>query len=210
MATIKGWFTMNGMHIPIMEGQSRAEAASKYINSKHGKTVAKLSSKTNNKKKELKDMTRKELAEYIVDDQIKRGVIKEDSKDKVVDRYLKGAGAVKAQSWTDLYNGAKAIKEGKEKSIKKSNETKSKSNVSRSLSNKSSIIDYVKTQTGVDLSKIIEPKTAKSRTYLGVHLEDLTINQRNEVKTVLAKYGHKLRIGDNGGYGYAIYYEKDK
>lgn len=51
MATIKGWFTMNGMHIPIMEGQSKAEAASKYINSKHGKDVAKLSSKTNNKNK---------------------------------------------------------------------------------------------------------------------------------------------------------------
>ena len=45
MATIKGWFTMNGMHIPIMEGQSKAEAASKYMNSKHGKDVAKLSSK---------------------------------------------------------------------------------------------------------------------------------------------------------------------
>lgn len=51
MATIKGWFTMNGMHIPIMEGQSRAEAASKYINSKHGKTVARLSSKITNKNK---------------------------------------------------------------------------------------------------------------------------------------------------------------
>ena len=51
MATIKGWFTMNGMHIPIMEGQSKAEAASKYINSKHGKTVARLSSKITNKNK---------------------------------------------------------------------------------------------------------------------------------------------------------------
>lgn len=51
MAGIKGWFTMNGMHIPIMEGQSRAEAASKYINSKHEKTVARLSSKITNKNK---------------------------------------------------------------------------------------------------------------------------------------------------------------
>ena len=50
MATIKGWFTMNGMHIPIMEGQSRAEAAKKYYASKYGKTVAKLSSKTSAKK----------------------------------------------------------------------------------------------------------------------------------------------------------------
>lgn len=53
MATIKGWFTMNGMHIPIMEGQSKSEAASKYINSKHGKTVAKLSSRTNGKKSSI-------------------------------------------------------------------------------------------------------------------------------------------------------------
>ena len=51
MAGIKGWFTMNGMHIPIMEGQSRAEAAQKYMNSKHGKTVARLSSKITNKNK---------------------------------------------------------------------------------------------------------------------------------------------------------------
>lgn len=52
MANIKGWFTMNGMHIPIMEGQSKAEAAQKYMNSKHGKTVSKLASKTYTKKKE--------------------------------------------------------------------------------------------------------------------------------------------------------------
>lgn len=50
MANIKGWFTMNGMHIPIMEGQSKAEAAQKYMNSKHGKTVSKLTSKTSPKK----------------------------------------------------------------------------------------------------------------------------------------------------------------
>lgn len=49
MAEITGWFTMNGMHIPIMKGQSKTEAASKYMNSKHGKTVAKLSSKTKGK-----------------------------------------------------------------------------------------------------------------------------------------------------------------
>ena len=63
MAEIKGWFTMNGMHIPIMEGQSKAEAASKYINSKHGKTVAKLSSNKYTKQKKLKykDRDDKEL-----------------------------------------------------------------------------------------------------------------------------------------------------
>jgi len=55
MAAIKGWFTMNGIHIPVMEGQSKAEAASKYMNSKHGKIVAKLSSKKYTKQKGLTD-----------------------------------------------------------------------------------------------------------------------------------------------------------
>lgn len=51
MAEIVGWFSLKGgAHIPIMKGQSRAEAAKKYYASKHGKTVAKLSSRTNGKK----------------------------------------------------------------------------------------------------------------------------------------------------------------
>lgn len=76
------------------------------------------------------------------------------------------------------------------------------------LDNKKSVIDFVKRQTGIDLSKVIEPKTSRSRTYLGVHLENLTRNQQNEVRSVLNSYGRKTRIGDNGGYGYAIYYDK--
>jgi len=71
MATIKGWFTMNGVHIPIMEGQSKADAASKYINSKHGKTVAKLSSKTTTKKKENKYTDSYESIEKAADDYVK-------------------------------------------------------------------------------------------------------------------------------------------
>ena len=76
------------------------------------------------------------------------------------------------------------------------------------LDNKNSVIDFVKRQTGIDLSKVVEPRTSRSRTYLGVHLEDLTRNQQNEVRRVLNAYGRKTRIGDNGGYGYAIYYQK--
>lgn len=67
MATIKGWFTMNGMHIPIMEGQSKAAAANKYMNSKHGKEVARLSSKTYTKKKENKFTDSYESAEKAAD-----------------------------------------------------------------------------------------------------------------------------------------------
>lgn len=56
MAEIVGWFSLKGgAHIPIMKGQSRAEAAKKYYASKHGKTVAKLSSKKYTNKSDSND-----------------------------------------------------------------------------------------------------------------------------------------------------------
>lgn len=76
------------------------------------------------------------------------------------------------------------------------------------LSNKKEMIDFVKKQTNIDLTKVLEPREAKSRTYLGVHLEDLSRNQRNEVIRTLKRYGRNTRIEDNGGLGYAIYYDK--
>lgn len=72
------------------------------------------------------------------------------------------------------------------------------------------MINYIRKQTNVDLNKVIEPREAKSRTYLGVHLEDLDRNQRNAVIKSLGSYGKNIRIEDNGGLGYAIYYEKNK
>ena len=78
------------------------------------------------------------------------------------------------------------------------------------LSNKQSVIDYVKRQTNVDLAKVVEPRANKTRTGLGVHLEDLPLNQQRAVKQALSSYGHNLRVGDNGGYGSFIYYEKGK
>ena len=90
----------------------------------------------------------------------------------------------------------------------KSNNSTNNTSTAVKLNNKQNVIDFVKQQTNIDLSKVIEPRTSRSRTYLGVHLEDLTRNQQNEVRKVLNSYGKKTRIGDNGGYGYAIYYEK--
>lgn len=29
---VKGWFTINGVHIPILEGESKTEAAKRFIN----------------------------------------------------------------------------------------------------------------------------------------------------------------------------------
>lgn len=55
------------------------------------------------------EMTRKELAELIVEDQIKRGVIKEENRDFQINARLKGCGSLKAMSKRDLLNGALAL-----------------------------------------------------------------------------------------------------
>ena len=66
MAEIVGWFSLKGgAHIPIMKGQSKAEAAKKYYTSKHGKDVAKLSSKTRTKSEgNKKQEPKKEYTDY--------------------------------------------------------------------------------------------------------------------------------------------------
>ena len=57
--------------------------------------------------KELEKMTRRELAEVIINDQIKRGIIKEENKEMQINARLKGCGMVKAMGWMDLYETAK-------------------------------------------------------------------------------------------------------
>lgn len=59
--------------------------------------------------KELEKMTRKELANFIVTNQIERGILKEESRERVVKGLLKGAGFLKAQSKSELLQGAKAM-----------------------------------------------------------------------------------------------------
>ena len=78
MAGIKGWFTMNGMHIPILEGQSRADAAKNYMNSKYGKDVAKLSSKGGGK-------TTKQSSQNVKEAKKVKDSIKEIKSDKYSD-----------------------------------------------------------------------------------------------------------------------------
>lgn len=53
--------------------------------------------------KELEKMTRKELANFIVTNQIERGILKEESREIVVKGFLK------AQTKTELLKGAKAM-----------------------------------------------------------------------------------------------------
>lgn len=76
------------------------------------------------------------------------------------------------------------------------------------LSNKKLLIDFVKKQTDIDLEKYIEPRSRNTRTGLSVHLEDIPRNGRSQVIDVLNKYGRKMRIEDNGGFGDFIYFEK--
>ena len=56
--------------------------------------------------KELNNMTRRELAEVIVNDQIKRGVVKPENKEKQIVARLSG---VIRMSWHELYKAAKAF-----------------------------------------------------------------------------------------------------
>lgn len=87
-------------------------------------------------------------------------------------------------------------------------ENMKENNKNNSLTNKKDMISYIKKQTNIDISNYIEEKTSKSRTYLGVHLEKMPINQKNTIKYLMAQKG--VRIEDNGGYGNAIYYKKNK
>ena len=54
--------------------------------------------------KKLEDMTRKELAEIIVNDQIKRGIVKPEKKEFQIQARLTGSLKM---SWLDLYEAAK-------------------------------------------------------------------------------------------------------
>lgn len=65
MAEPIGWFTVNGVHVPIFDGQSKADAYKKYIDSKHGKDVARLSSKSNTKSINKKEKTKKDLEKQL-------------------------------------------------------------------------------------------------------------------------------------------------
>lgn len=57
--------------------------------------------------KRLENMTRKELAEIIVNNQIERGLVKLENKEKQIKARLKGCGMIKAMGWMDLYETAK-------------------------------------------------------------------------------------------------------
>ena len=79
------------------------------------------------------------------------------------------------------------------------------------LSNKNDVINFVKKQVNVDLSKAIDENrfSSRSRTYLDIDSRKLSINEFNTIRKLL-QYDKGLRFVDNGAYNYAIYYQKKK
>lgn len=74
------------------------------------------------------------------------------------------------------------------------------------FSNKKDIVDFIKQQTNIDISKYEEEREKRSRAYYGIHLEDMPKNDRTTVLTLLNEYN--VRTEYNGGLGYALYYKK--
>lgn len=68
-----------------------------------------------NGKTDYHSMTRQELAELIVDDQIRRGIIKKESREVVIRGRLKGLGASKPMTKSELIKGAEAIEDTNKK-----------------------------------------------------------------------------------------------
>lgn len=77
-----------------------------------------------------------------------------------------------------------------------------------SLKNRATMLDYFKHQINIDLTDVLEPRSKNSRTYLGFYLKKLSKTEQNRLLDLIYKRG--LKMGDNGGLGNVIYYEKVK
>ena len=77
--------------------------------------------------------------------------------------------------------------------------------------NRNNIINALKEQTNVDLSKAIDDNrfSTKSRTYFDVDSRKLNQNEFNTMMKYL-KYDNDVRIESNGAYHYSIYYKKSR
>lgn len=74
------------------------------------------------------------------------------------------------------------------------------------VGNKKQMVDFIKQQINVDISKYIEDKAGHPRTYLGIHLEKMHKQEQMRLRNLMQKKG--VRIGDNGGLGYTLHYIK--
>lgn len=75
------------------------------------------------------------------------------------------------------------------------------------LNNRQNVVDYVKKQVGVDLTKA-EYKSSKPRTFMGVDFRQMDQRDKLRVLNALHQYGHNVQVEDNGGLGSAIYFER--
>lgn len=89
----------------------------------------------------------------------------------------------------------------------KSSVNQSSSSTPTKLSNRQNVIDYVKKQVNVDLSKA-EYKSNHPRSWMGVDFGQLSKADQLRVQNALHQYGHNVRIESNGGLGSAIYFER--
>jgi hypothetical protein len=75
------------------------------------------------------------------------------------------------------------------------------------LNNRQSVVDFVKKQVNVDLSKA-EYKSNHPRSWMGVDFSKLSQGDKLRVQNALHQYGHNVQVVDNGGLGSAIYFER--
>lgn len=75
---------------------------------------------------------------------------------------------------------------------------------------KQDIIDQIKHQYNVDITKYINNSSDKnSRKYFNVYLDDMPKNDKNNIIRLSKEKYSKFDIQDNGGLGYAFFYKKD-
>lgn len=110
--------------------------------------------------------------------------------------------------WFTTENGTHVHADSGQSKISAMNEQfgKNTSNFSPSIKvggKKGQMIQRIGEQTGVDLSNVLEKRTAGSRKYLGVQLSNLSKRDENNVRQFLAS--KKISVESNGGYGDAIW-----
>jgi hypothetical protein len=85
----------------------------------------------------------------------------------------------------------------------------------KKLSKKDTLIEFIKKQTNIDLSKYVDDKYSK-RTYLNVDWKKIPKDEQNLIRRLAsANGGQRFSLSDNGGLGMALVYgsklqEQDK
>lgn len=216
------WRTIGGRRVFIRTGQSLGDAMREsgkfpsYRKVKE-KRIGEKVNRINEEENELNTRERAKIREYMeqgmsIEDAVNKADKEfNDERNEILERNkynikedIKGARGTQEKSQIERFKNAKTkeeaykiMREGYKEDISKSR-----------MTNRNDMVAFIKEQTNIDISNYIEERAGHSRTYLGVHLEKMPINQQNEIKNLMAQKG--VMVGDNGGYGYALYYKKNK